>query len=447
MRRWLLSMVCLAALAAPAMAQIPPSGKPPLSDADPLHYDTVHEGWNGLSSLASLARGFGLKVRAVEQIDWDEIGGEHILVILYPENRLDPGHLSGFIRAGGHVLLADDFGQGSEAMARLGMLRRPALGVGADRFYNDLPWAPVAKPFVPDHPLAKGVDEVTTNHPAVLTRVKGSTVVFGFGRGEGVIAAGELGAGRFVVASDPSIFINRMLQFPGNLQLAINVLRYLQRRNTTELIVLTGDFGLYGIPRGAIDDGTMRGSVARVMNDFNRWLDERNDYLIREGLIRLIGVLVALVVGVLALLALPLIRRTRLDGEWTRAAPGSTVLHDFEELIEHYDAEGRRGSYLLPAAVLRDTVNASLSRILDTTEPLYSMTEKQLYERIREERGAEAARSLERVYRRLRLLPSRLQAASPWTSGFLSRREFERLHEDVSHVFTAIEAQSRAERA
>jgi hypothetical protein len=402
-------------------------------------YDALSEQWNGLNTLTALAKGLGLTVEPVVEIDWEDLGADDILFVLYPRERVEPGHLAAFVRNGGHVLLADDFGDSTEAMGRLGMLRVPAIGVAAERFYRDLPYAPIAQPVMPGHPLAAGVAELCTNHPAVLVQVQGPEVVFGFGPGEGVIAAGSVGSGRFVVSSDPSIFINRMLQFDGNMKFAINVIRYLSREGATRrLVILAGDFNLYGEPSGLLDDGTMRGTMASMLSDFNRWLDEGNDYLLTSLGTRAAAVLLAALIALLCLLSLPLARKTRLDGDWTRAAATSVAPDDLEQIVHRYDHTRQGNNFLLPATVIRDTINSCLARALGHAEPLHSLREQELVDGLIERRGRAAGSAYRRLHKRLRSLPSRGQAASPWSTGFISRRDFERLHEDAQELYLAL---------
>jgi hypothetical protein len=417
------------ALAAPAGAQ-PSTG---------LDYDVESRAWNGLGRLRAIARGMNLEVVAVTQIDWEELGPGDVLFLLYPKQRVQPTHLYHFIRGGGRVLLADDFGDTGEILARLGLQRENRRGVAATRFHDDLAFAPIATPFAPDHPLAAGVTELATNHPAVFTAgERGTTMVFGFGPGEGVVAAGELAGNRFVALSDPSVLINRMLEFPGNLQFAINLLRYLARdAEPRRLIELTGDFALYGEPSGWLD-GQPPGQLARMLRDFNRWLDDRNDYLLKTRGLHAIAIIAALLVTILGLVVLPLRGRPALDGAWTRAARAEPGADDFERTVARYDDPARHPDYLLPAAVLRDTVDARLARLLDRPQPLHGLSADQLVSEVALRAGPAAGAATRRLHRRLTALPSRAQAASPWSVGALSRRDFERLHDEVDRLFALL---------
>jgi hypothetical protein len=406
-------------------------------------YDTGSRAWNGLSTLTAIARGVGLTVEEVEDIDWDEMGPDDILLLLYPTRRLEPGHVAGFVRNGGRVLVADDFGESSEALGRLGMLRARAIGVSAKRFYRGLQYTPMARPLVAEHPLTRGVEELATNHPSVLTEVSGPDLVFGFSETEGVVAAGDLGDGRFIVCSDPSIFINRMLQFQGNVEFAFNALRYLRREGISRrLIVLSGDFSMYGEPTERLDDGTVRGTVGNMMGDFNRWLDERNDYLLTPPGMRAVAAIVSLLIALLILLTLPIARKSKLTGEWTRVAKSGLSPDDFEEIVTRYEKSGGRRSdaaknFLLPATILRDGIYATLRRMTDL-EDVSNVPQQQLFEAITFTRGQMAATAFQRMHKRLNALPSRLQAASPWSTGFVSRREFEQLHEDAVELYLAL---------
>lgn len=435
-------------LAATSAAQAQPD--PYLDDADlgsiaPEDYDVDSERWNGLSTLAALTRGLGYRFVRAQSLDWDDLDSEDVLIVLYPTERVPPGHIAGFVRNGGRVLLADDFGDSSEALARLGMIRKEAVGVDADSFHDDLAYAPIARPWLPAHPLAAGVDGLATNHPAVLTRTKGPEMVFGFGSGEGVVAAGGIGAGRFVVVSDSSVFINRMLQFPGNLRFAINVIRFLAREGTTRrIVVVGGDYRIHGEPSGMLDDGTVNGTARQLVSDVNNWLEQRNDYLLtRDGLVAL-SVIAAILISLLGLALLPMARHARLDGSWTGAQSTALVVDDFQSVVASFDRHGHGGNYLLPASVVRDGVNARLARMLGQSQPLYTLREVELLGLVEREAGPAAATALRQVFRRLKALPSRLQAASTWSSGFLSRREFERLHDDVHALYRYLEAGSES---
>ena len=65
---------------------------------------------------------------ATAQIDFHELKPDDGLLLLYPEKNLDVDELSKFMRAGGRVVMLDDFGRGDSLLASLrhGARREPA---------------------------------------------------------------------------------------------------------------------------------------------------------------------------------------------------------------------------------------------------------------------------------------------------------------------------------
>ncbi|MEZ4366956.1 MAG: DUF4350 domain-containing protein [Kofleriaceae bacterium] len=432
MRRLLAAVLALGlglfALAPTARAQ-------PADDAVPERlgdYDPNSTDWNGLATLARLAEGVAqLQVVPVATLEWSELDAADILLLLYPLRRLDPSRLDAFIQAGGHVIVADDFGEASDALARLQLIRGQPSAPRASRYHDGRSYAPIATARG-DHPLTRDVGDVVTNHPAVITRLEGATSVVGIDDGT-IVAAGERGTGRFVVVSDPSIFINRMLQFPGNLQLTINMLRWLDRGGRARRVVLVrGDVPMYGDPRPYIDDAGA-GVVGRGVADLNRWLGDRSDWLLTPIAMRVIAGVLAILLVALVLTALPARRRGAApDGAWLRL--GRRPRRDAPAtLVEDADAaHGRRANLVVAACVLRDVTTRAIADATGVPDPLHARGERELVRALGDARGPEAAAQLARVYRRLRALPSRGQAAAAWGGGALGRREFDALYEDAA---------------
>jgi hypothetical protein len=293
-------------------------------------------------------------------------------------------------------------------------------------------WAPIAVP-KSDHPIAADIDELVTNHPAALKQVEGAEVVLGF-EDSAVVVAGERGSGRFVAISDPSVFINRMLQYPGNVQLAINIFNWLDRHGTGQrarnIVFVRGNTELYGDPRPFIDD-PRGGKIARSIAELNAWLWDRHWWFLTPGAMKALAASLALLLLVLAVAALPVRRGPRIDGAWLRF--GRPAKRD-----EPYGlvggADKQPTSFLVLACILRDQVQVLLTDALGKSEPLYTLSESQLATQLAREKGNKASDALVRVYKRLRALPSRGQAAAPWSSGQLARRDFDALYRDVAEL-------------
>jgi hypothetical protein len=393
-------------------------------DAD---YDPRSTAWNGMASFVGLAEGMGFEVSPVSSLEWGDLSADDILVLIYPLQRIDPGRLGAFVQAGGNVVIADDFGEGKDAMQGLGLLRADTLVPRASKYYDGRPYAPIATARG-NHPLAADVGEVVTNHPAALTRVEGATTIVAFDEGA-VVVAGDRGSGHFVAISDPSIFINKMLMFRGNIQLAANLLRYLDRGGRARhVVLLRGDVPMYGDPRPFIDDAKA-GEIGRSIADLNFWLSERRAWLLTPGAMKALAVALAAALLLLALFALPVRRGPRIDGAWLRFGRPSRR-DEPHALIADADKGG--GSNLVLACILRDQVQRLLTDVTGRPEPLYTMSEAQLVAELSRIRGPEAGAALARVYRRLRALPSRSQAAAPWSAGHLVRRDFDTLHRDAA---------------
>ena len=414
---------------------------PELVDEEAADYDVGNGGWNGLSMFAQLAAGDGFEVKAVTSIEWDDLESGDVLVLLYPINYLDPSNVNTFIRRGGHLILGDDFGQGDKPLHRLGMAREEGVGVGAARYHDDLPFAPIATPRDPDHPLARGVSELVTNHPAIISDASGYDVVFGFGDGEAVVVTGQLGAGSFVMLADPSVLINDMLAFPGNFEFGLNLLRYFAGPGERgRVVMLTGGFEMRGVPTKDFGDDSLKGTTAAKLREFNDWLDELNSYYLNAAAMRTLAIAAGLLLAALALLALPLRKGAALDGGWLRARrtfAGGAVIADFHAVLARYDDDRYRGSFLLPAAILRDTVEAKLARRLEAATPL-ALPAGELRALVEHRCGREARMLLDAVHERLRELPTRGQAESEWVGRFVARRDFERLHDDAQRLIRTL---------
>ncbi len=406
--------------------------------ADISDYDPGSTAWNGMATFVGLAEGMGFEVTPVSSLEWGELGANDILFLVYPLQRVEPSRLDAFVQAGGNVVIADDFGEGRDAMSRLGLLRAEVAAPKASKYQDGRVWAPIATP-QSDHVIAREVDEVVTNHPAALKDVEGATTVIGFDDGA-IVVAGERGTGKFVAVSDPSIFINRMMQYPGNVTLTSNILNWLDRRETgnraRHIVLLRGDVPMYGEPRPFIDD-PRGGKLGRSIADLNSWLSQRREWLLTPTAMKALAATLAVLLLLLAVLALPVRRGPRIDGAWLRF--GRPVRRD-----EPYGvvAAGDRNAAnsLVLACILRDHVQTLLADTLGKHEPLYTLSEGQLVKALTDAKGTQAGAALARIYKRLRALPSRGQAAAPWSSGHLARRDFDALYRDVAELCRTLES-------
>jgi hypothetical protein len=407
--------------------------------ADIPDYDPHSQAWNGLTSFVALAEGMGLDVTPVASLDWNDLTRDDILFLVYPLQRVEPNRLSQFVQAGGNVVIADDYGESKDALAALGLL--VDLGTPrASRYYKDHLFAPIASP-EKDHALTAGVTEIVTNHPAAFKSVSGATSVIGFEDGA-LVVVGERGTGKFVAVSDPSIFINQMQRdpFAGNVQLAANILRYLRRGEQARVVLVRGDTPMYGVPRPFIDD-PRGGAVGKSVAQLNAWLENAHEWLLTPAAMKGLAAALAALLLVLAVLALPVRRGPRIDGGWLRFRRPSRR-DEPHGLVGGADRSSLRDpSLLVVATLLRDQVQSILEGMLARSEPLYTMSEAELVAGVSSAKGTGAGVALARVYRKLRALPSRSQAAAPWSTGHLPRREFDALYRDVAELCRTLGAE------
>jgi hypothetical protein len=194
--------------------------------------------WNGLSELRTLASSQG-DVFAPERIDVAQLDASDALLIVHPVTPLPTSELAKFLRKGGRLAVADDFGTGRDLFAAFGMgLHAP--GRDAPRSLRNNPALLIATPLA-GHTLADGVDALVTNHPQVIYHPD-LTPIFSLSSGHGaIVLSGAVGRGRLVAISDASVFINNMIELPGNRAFASNVLRFLRSSPRTRLYLADSD--------------------------------------------------------------------------------------------------------------------------------------------------------------------------------------------------------------
>lgn len=325
------------------------------TSAHAAEYELDSTAWNGLSDFASVAASGGLTLDARTELSWSDIAPTDVLFILYPTSPVDPGHLAGFLRGGGHALIADDFGRADEALARLGVLRHPRR-VSPARVFDDNPNLPIAVPLDDVHPLTQGVAELVTNHPSAFSIDPGVDAVFGYGPREAVVVTGSYGDGRYVAISDPSVLINDMLAFDGNLAFAANLLRYLAPTRPGRIFVVTGDLHMTGEPRPAADTGVPM-TLNEALSSAVAFLDELNDYVAPEAVLRTIALVGGLGVLFVAAVTLPLRRSPEPDASFARVPSEPATI---ERVVVEFDDDGPDRNYAFPAAVLRENVEPEL---------------------------------------------------------------------------------------
>ena len=196
--------------------------------ADATPFDLSGHDWEGCADFVELARNeLGGRVILTTSIDLHDLKPEDGLILIYPERTMDDEGLSQFMRAGGRVILLDDFGAGDGLLTHFQMERIPIPQHPAESLRRN-PNLAIAEP-ASMHPVVAGVTRVVTNHATGLSHPELSPILKIRGRGEPdvvIAVAGAVQQGRLLVVGDPSIVMNSMLRYAGNKEFARGLVRY-----------------------------------------------------------------------------------------------------------------------------------------------------------------------------------------------------------------------------
>jgi len=189
--------------------------------------------WNGLKDISS-----GYPISPLESLADLPQQPQGSTLILIPYLDFTPAELErlhGFVTQGGTLVLADDYGFGNQVLEYLGLKARFSGQVLLDPlFYYRSRWLPQIS-HIKSSPVTGDTNSLTLNHATCLTDVEtidalALSSVFSFldlngneSRDEDeptgplpVISQHNLGSGRIILVSDPSLFINSMETVEGN---------------------------------------------------------------------------------------------------------------------------------------------------------------------------------------------------------------------------------------
>lgn len=212
-------------------------------------FGTYNPSWDGTSDMRSLADQTGAETHIIRDAEYYQTTAPEgtVVVLLSPESAYTTSEvatLRTFVEQGGTVVVAGDFGSTTNRLLRdlgLGSRLHGAL-LRDEREYAEGPSLPRATN-VTRHPYTADVSQLTLNYATAL-RVTDENVTHLVEtsqysyldtnrndeldenetlRRHTVATVERLDRGRVVVVSDPSVFINAMLDHAGNRQFVTNI--------------------------------------------------------------------------------------------------------------------------------------------------------------------------------------------------------------------------------
>jgi len=271
------------------------------------------EDWEGLSQFVRLAGSEIGPARVVvrNRLELEDLKPTDAIVLVHPERDIAAEELSVFMRAGGRVVLLDDYGTGDRLLAHFRIRRVPLPAHPAEMLRHNAALA-IAEP-ASEHAAVRDVERVVTNHATGLsdTGLAPLLVVHGHNEQDVLLAvAGIVGNGRFLAVGDASIAMNAMLRFPGNHALARAIVRYAtdatEAADATQSDVADGSTAathpgangtLYVLANDALITGRFVNGAPRLMGEARRVLSVALASL-RRGLPPLPAYFAALFVGI-----------------------------------------------------------------------------------------------------------------------------------------------------
>jgi hypothetical protein len=215
-------------------------------------YSPSNSDWDGTSGLVRTAAASGAGVGTlVTTADYARLDDRTVALVLSPATAYSDDDIESvrrFVERGGMLVVAEDFGQyANPLLAGVGASARvDGRLVRDERFESGSPALPVARDVRPTR-LTDGIDAVVLNYGTVVRPGEATVLVatspFAYldadrdGRLDGgesldaypIVTVEPVGAGRVVVVSDPSVFVNAMQERSGNRQLVVNLATGVER--------------------------------------------------------------------------------------------------------------------------------------------------------------------------------------------------------------------------
>lgn len=392
-------------------------------DASSLKKDfhVGYKGWNGLSEWKRLAEDLGCPIHVRKTLDWASLDGQDVLFVVHPETELQPEAFVAFLSAGGRAILADDFGKSEKVLAALGIHRQEGPLPKGTRFYRPDQNVPVALP-TRMTPLGQATRELLGNHSAFFESSLPAT--YSFAPGAALVIEGVVGHGRFVAVADGSVFINNMLELPGNREFAAHLLVNLCRLQQDRLLLLHSSFSQMGVPPASLPGAPTSDSGHDLPDKWNRALGGANHHILRTlkgrigedgpSAVSLLGLLFCTASLLLLLRYLPLPGQTQDAGFAQPPKPPDTGL--FASIQRYAGGAGQvTWGFVYPATLIREEFLFRLSQLvsMDGFSDGNPVEPKWVATTLRERVSDRAGRLGEKLWKNLRMLREDGPASNP----------------------------------
>jgi hypothetical protein len=334
----------------------------PLSVLLPLllaaDYDPDSHDWNGLTDLREmLTFDLGYPTQIVTEIDLGQLTPQTPLVLIYPTSDLPVSELMAFVRTGGRLLVADDYGSGLALMLRLGVVSHPGGSRRHRRFLRRNPALPLFSVDPAASPLLEGVNRIVANHPASLSSAEPAVIAYD-DSALGLLFDVEVGEGRALVLGDPSLFINFMLEVMDNRALVANLFNALcEGIEDCRPVLATGRSSLGGHVFIESSGSDFMGSLGELFVDsfeaVNDFLGGLSEFRPNPDGIFAASVLLGIGVAVFLFSAMPPVPPRWLSFTF-RPMEEMRSRSEFEWQLERLQQAGREADFALPSAILKD---------------------------------------------------------------------------------------------
>ena len=214
-------------------------------------FGSYNAAWDGASDLRDLAADAGADpVVALNTTEYESVDPDGTVAIVLspdePYTLAERTRVSEFVDAGGTLVVAEDYGPHSAGILRALGVQTRIVGVplrDEQEYYRSPAFAVATN--VTEDPVTAGVDQLTLNHgtslrandsnPNTTVLVRSSEFAYLDRNRDGhlndseelashpVVVREAVGNGTVYVVSDPSLFINAMLERPGNARFTRNL--------------------------------------------------------------------------------------------------------------------------------------------------------------------------------------------------------------------------------